>query len=612
MTNKLTELRQSALKLPLNSGVYLMKDKNEKIIYIGKAKALKNRVSQYFGSQKNHNEKVRRMVANVDKFDYIITDSEFEALILECSLIKQHTPKYNILLKDDKGYSYIKITNDEWQKIKDVKQKENDNAIYLGPYNSGYYVKNAVDEARKIFKLPSCNKDFSKRNSNTRPCLNYHIKQCNAPCCGKINHKEYQEIFAEAVDFIKGGSSASINELTKKMIDASEKMEYERAGKIRDRINSVKQMKERQKVVANKVREQDVIALVRDNTKGCFQVLKFRDSKLVDMEHFIVQDVGEPTTARFEFLTQYYSMRDEIPKRVTVDGEVEDVENLQIWLTEKANKKVEIQMPIKGEQMSIVNMCKTNAVERLAQYKGVTGKQMSTLDELSNILGLSKIPIYIESYDISNLAGSENVAGMVVFENGTPLKSAYRKFEIKTIQGQDDYGSMAEVINRRLNEYEKKKAENADDNEGFARLPDLILLDGGKGHVGVIEQVLKSRGYDIPLFGMVKDDKHKTRAITGNGREISITNKRNVFTLVSTIQDEVHRFAIGYHRQKRKANTFKSTLTEINGVGTTRAKALLKHFGTIKNIQIADLKELENAPTMNKIVAKEVYDYYHT
>ncbi len=612
MSEKLSVLREKSMKLPLSSGVYIMRDSSREIIYIGKAKALKNRVSQYFGSQNNHSEKVRRMVLNVEDFDYIITDSEFEALILECSLIKQHKPKYNILLKDDKGYSYIKITKEKWPRIKDVKQKDDENASYLGPYYSSHYVKNAVDEARKIFRLPTCNKDFERKVKNKRPCLNYYIKQCSAPCCGKIKNKDYLENFADALEFVKGGSSLSIKDLTDKMHEASENMEYEKAGKIRDRIVAIKQMKERQNVIVNNVKEQDVIALIRDENKGCFQVLKFREGKLVDMEHFIIKDVGEPISARFEFITQYYTIREEIPKRITLDGETEDIDNLSEWLSGKKGEKVFITIPQKGEQLQIVNMCKTNAAERLAQEKGVTGKQMTTLDELSKILGLNKVPVYIESYDISNLSGSENVAGMVVFENGVPLKSGYRKFQIKGFIGQDDYASMKEVINRRLNEYEKLKAENKEDNTGFARLPDLILLDGGKGHVGVIEPILKERGYNIPVFGMVKDNKHKTRAVTSLGDEISITNRRSIFTLISTIQDEVHRFAIGYHRQKRSSNTFKSSLTNIDKIGVTRAKALLKHFGTIKNIEIADLEELENAPKMNKESAKAVYDYYHS
>lgn len=602
-------LRAKSMKLPLQPGVYIMRDKSGKIIYIGKAKALKNRVSTYFGSQKNHPEKVRRMVENVHDFDYIITDSEFEALILECSLIKQHKPKYNILLKDDKGYSYIKITKEAWPRLSQAKQTDDKNAEYIGPYNSGFYVKNAVDEARKIFKLPTCSRRFPEEFGKGRPCLNYHIKQCCAPCRGKMSNKEYREIFDEAVDFLRGGGNISIRDLTEKMNAAAENMEYERAAKIRDRINAVRRIQEKQKVVAAKVKEQDIIALVRGaGSGGCFEVFRFRGGRLCDREHFIVPDVGEPETARAEFLTQYYSIRQEVPPRVTLDGPAEDSEMLEQWLSQKAGRKVRVAVPQKGEQLQLAQMCKNNAAEHLAQQRGSTGREASALDELAELLGLNAVPQYIESYDISNLGGSDNVAGMVVFENGRPLKSAYRKFKIKGFEGQDDYASMREVITRRLDEYEQLK----DTGEGFGRLPDLILLDGGKGHVAVVAPILQARGYDIPLFGMVKDDKHRTRAVTGSGGEIAISSKRRAFTLVSSIQDEVHRFAIGYHRQKRSSGAFKSSLTEIEGIGAKRAKALLRHFGTIKNIGLADLPELENAPCMNKACALAVYKYFHS
>lgn len=602
-------LRAKAMKLPLQPGVYIMRDKSGKIIYIGKAKALKNRVSSYFGSQKNHPEKVRRMVENAVDFDYIITDSEFEALILECSLIKQHKPKYNILLKDDKGYSYIKITKEAWPRLSQAKQTDDKNAEYIGPYNSGFYVKNAVDEARKIFKLPTCSRKFPEEFGKGRPCLNYHIKQCCAPCRGKMSNKEYREIFDEAVDFLRGGGNISVRDLTEKMNEAAENMEYERAAKIRDRITAVRRIQEKQKVVAAKVKEQDIIALVRGTgSSGCFEVFRFRGGRLCDREHFIVPDIGEPETARAEFLTQYYSIRREVPPRVTLDGPAEESEMLSLWLSQKAGRKVHIAVPQKGEQLQLVQMCKNNAAEHLAQQRGSTGREASALDELTGLLGLSAVPQYIESYDISNLGGSDNVAGMVVFENGRPLKSAYRKFKIKGFEGQDDYASMREVITRRLDEYEQLK----DTNEGFGRLPDLILLDGGKGHVAAVAPILEARGYHIPLFGMVKDDKHRTRAVTGSGGEIAINSKRKAFTLVSSIQDEVHRFAIGYHRQKRSSGAFKSSLTEIEGVGTKRAKALLKHFGTMKNIGLADLEELESAPCMNKACALAVYKYFHS
>lgn len=607
MENKIKELRAKAMSLPLTPGVYIMRDKNKKIIYIGKAKALKNRVSQYFGSHTNHTPKVIRMVENVDTFDYIVTDSEFEALVLECSLIKQYTPHYNILLKDDKGYSYIKITNEQWPRIKAVKQIDNDGAQYIGPYMSSYYVKNAVDQAVKIFKLPTCGRKFPQDIGKGRPCLNYHIKLCSAPCTGKITHKEYTENLKEAVEFLKGGNNADIKKMTEEMNLAAENLEFERAARIRDRINAIKKMGDSQKVVCSKIKEQDVLAVVTEGNTACFEVFKFKNSALYDREHFIIGDVDDLPQARHEFITGYYYKRNDIPPRITVDGSVNDTELLQQWLSEVLGKKVVIFQPQKGEQLQLVEMCKKNAAEHLAHRRGAAGKDTMALNTLGELLGLDGAPNYIESYDISNQNGTANVAGMIVFENGRPLKSAYRRFEIKTVAGQDDYGSMAEVIERRLNEYEKHK----DEGVGFGRMPDLILLDGGKGQVNAVSQVMKRMGYNIPLFGMVKDNKHRTRAITDAGKEIAINNKRSVFTLVSNIQEEVHRFAIGYHRQKRKNTSFKSSLTEIEGVGERRAKALLKHFGTIANIKEADLQELETAPTMNKVVARTVYSYFH-
>ncbi|MEE1076630.1 MAG: excinuclease ABC subunit UvrC [Acutalibacteraceae bacterium] len=608
MEDKIKKLREKALSLPLSPGVYIMRDKSKKIIYIGKAKALKNRVSQYFGSHTNHSPKVIKMVENVDTFDYIVTDSEFEALVLECSLIKQHSPRYNILLKDDKGYSYIKVTNEPWQRIKAVKQIEDDGAEYIGPYMSGYYVKNAVDQAIKIFKLPTCGKKFPQDIGKSRPCLNYHIKLCNAPCAGKIKYKEYKENIQEAIAFLKGGSTVDLKRMTEEMNEAAENLEFERAARIRDRISAVKRMSDSQKVVFSKIEEQDVIAVVTEGPRGCFEIFKFRNGSLYDREHFIIYDIDDLPQARSEFITGYYYSRDTVPPRITVDGDVNDIELLQEWLSKKLGKKVSIVKPQKGEQLKLVEMCKTNAAEHLAHLRGNVGKDTMALNMLGELLVLPNLPRYIESYDISNQNGTANVCGMVVFEDGKPLKSAYRKFEIKSFSGQDDYGSMAEVIERRLNEYEKHKKEGI----GFGRLPDLILLDGGKGQVNAVKSVMLAKGYEIPVFGMVKDNKHRTRAITDSGNEIAIANKRNVFTLVSNIQEEVHRFAIGYHRQKRKSTAFKSSLTEINGIGEKRAKALLKHFGTIANIKEADLEELEQAPTMNTVVARTVFNYFHS
>lgn len=606
MNPKMQELRKKAMALPLLPGVYIMHDKSGEIIYIGKAKALKNRVSQYFGSQNNHAEKVRRMVDNVDDFEYIITDSEFEALILECSLIKQHTPKYNILLKDDKGYSYIRVSSGDWGRLSYVLQKKDDGAQYIGPYKSSYYVKSAVEEANKIFMLPTCNRRFPQDFRKGRPCLNYHIKQCMAPCTGRVKLKDYKESLAQALDFLKGGSSNSIKQLTAQMEEAAENLEFERAARIRDKINAVKKMGEKQKVVANKVLDEDVIASFTDDGKICFQVFRFEGGRLFDRESFIF-DSGDSESEYEEFLLGYYTIRNDVPKNIALDREFDGIEALAQWLSEKRGNKVNVTVPQRGEQAQLVSMCRSNAAEALAQKKGATVREYGVLEELKETLGLEKLPEYIESYDISNLAGTENVAGMIVYKNGKPLKSAYKKFKIKGFEGQDDYASMAEVISRRFDEY----YQSEDKTEGFGKLPDLILLDGGKGQVAAVKQVLERMNISVPLFGMVKDDKHRTRAVTGDGGEIAISSKRALFTFLSKMQDEVHRFAIGYHHARRSKNTFKSSLTNIDGVGEVRAKSLLKYFRTIDNISKADLTELENAPKMTKDSAIAVYRYFH-
>ena len=603
MNPKLSRLRKKAMALPLLPGVYIMHAKDGEIIYIGKAKALKNRVSQYFGSQNNHAEKVRRMVDNVDSFEYIITDSEFEALILECSLIKQHTPKYNILLKDDKGYSYIRVGAGDWGKLSYVLQKQDDGATYIGPYKSSYYVKSAVEEANKIFRLPTCNRKFPQDFGKARPCLNYHIKQCMAPCTGRVKLSDYRESMEQALDFLKGGSTNSVKQLTEQMEQAAENLEFERAARIRDKIAAVKKMSDKQKVVANKVLDEDVIAAFSDGAKTCFQVFRFEGGRLFDRESFIV-DSGDSDTE--EFILRYYTIRPDVPKNVAVDTEWDGMDEVARWLSEKRGNKVSLTAPKRGEQAQLVSMCRSNAAEALAQQKGATVREYGVLEELKEVLGLDVLPEYIESYDISNLNGSENVAGMIVYQNGRPLKSAYKKFKIKGFEGQDDYASMAEVLTRRFEEY--RRAESV---EGFGRLPDLILLDGGAGQVHAVREVMNKLGIDVPLFGLVKDDRHRTRAVTGDGGEIAINSRRQLFTFLSKMQDEVHRFAIGYHHARRSKNTFRSSLTSIEGIGEVRAKALLKYFRTIDNISKADLAELEAAPKMTRDAALAVYRYFH-
>lgn len=608
MNPKMKILRKKAMSLPLLPGVYIMKNADGEIIYIGKAKALKNRVSQYFGSQNRHPIKVRKMVENVDRFDYIVTGSEFEALVLECSLIKQHSPKYNILLKDDKGYSYIRISEGEYRKISAVFNKKDDGSEYIGPYLSSYSVRQSVDAANKIFKLPQCNKVFPRDFGKSRPCLNYYISQCCGLCTGKIKKSDYDEAVDGAIAFLKGDSRDIIADLRTKMEKAAEELDFEQAAKLRDRINSIERIKEKQKVVYKSVEEQDVFATADIDGSVCLAVLRFSNGRLFDSEHFFFDDPGDKEGMRSDFITSYYSMRDNIPKRVTLDGEVADRELLEQWLSEKKGKKVTVFVPARGEQLEIVNMCRKNAEEKLAIKKGRTGREIAVLDELKDLLGLKKTPEYIESYDISHTAGQDSVAGMIVFKGGKPYRKAYKRFSIKSFDGNDDYRAMNEVLTRRFSEYEKSK----DSTEGFGKLPDLILLDGGVGQVHAVEPVLREFGLKIPLFGMVKDNRHRTRAISGDGGEIAINSKRQVFTLVSEIQNEVHRFSVAYHHQKHAKRGLSLSLTEIEGVGEKRASALLKYFKTMTAIKNAEVDELTKAPGITSAVAQNIYDYYRT
>lgn len=606
MNEKMPVLRKKAMSLPLLPGVYIMKDSKDEIIYIGKAKKLKNRVSQYFGSQNHHAVKVRKMVENVDHFDYIVTDSEFEALVLECSLIKQNMPKYNILLKDDKGYSYIRISGEKYKKIEAVLQKLDDGAEYIGPYTSSYAVKQSVDTANKIFKLYQCNKVFPRDIKKTRPCLNFYISQCCGVCTGKVSEKEYNENFDQALRFLKGETDSVLHELSEKMNKASENLEFEKAAKYRDKINSIKRIKDKQKVVYKNVEEQDVFATAEYNDTVCLVVLRFNDGRLFDSEHFFFESGGEsPQTRRAEYITSYYSMRNNIPKRVTLDGEIDGKELLEQWLSDKKGKKVTVFVPERGEQAQLVNMCRENANDKLALHKNKNRKTIAELEELKSLLNLKNTPNYIESYDISHTAGSDSVGGMIVFKEGKPYKNAYKRFAVKEYQN-DDYGSMNEVLTRRFIEYEK----NRDSDEGFGRLPDLILLDGGIGQVNAVSDVFREFNIDVPVFGMVKDGKHRTRAIASNGGEIAINSKRAVFTLISEIQNEVHRFSIAYHHKKHTSSNLSMSLTKIDGIGEKKAKELLKHFRTIKAVKSASKDELMKVSGISETVAENIIRFY--
>lgn len=605
---KLPQLAEKARRLPLLPGVYIMKNKAGEIIYIGKAKALKNRVSSYFRAVEKHLPKVYKMVSRVDDFDYIVTDSEFEALVLECSMIKLHSPKYNILLKDDKGYSYIKIYPEHFSRIRSsLQREEEDGATYIGPYISSFVVRETVDEANKAFLLPTCNRKFPQEFGKGRPCLNFHIKRCMGVCRGKISLEEYNEILGQAIEYIKGGSTQSIELLTTRMSEYAENMQFEKAAQLRDRIRAIGRINESQKLVFASVDNQDIIALQRSESDTCAVVLKFRGERLVDKQDFMLGVVDDLDAARLEFLLRYYTTRQDIPKRIQLDGEIEGIALTSRLLSEQAGYKVTVHVPQRGEQLRLVELARTNAAEMLSQKSTRSGREVAALDELARLLGLDKPPAYIEAYDISNIGSETVVGGMVVFENGRPLRRCYRKFSIKTVAGTDDYACMAEVLERRFTRYLDTEKED----EAFDRLPDLILLDGGKGHVGTIVPLLAHMGIAVPVFGMVKDDKHRTRAIAQSGGEIAIASYRSAFTLVSSIQEEVHRYSIRFSRSKHQTGAFALSLTECEGIGKTRAAQIYRHFKTMKAIKAASIEELAQAKGMSKPAAEKLFAFLH-
>ena len=583
-----------------------MHDKSGNIIYVGKAKALRNRVSQYFGSHRGHGEKVIKMVSNVEDFEYIVCDSEYEALMLECSLIKKHQPKYNILLKDDKGYHYIRVGKDRWPTVTAAMQIGDDDAEYIGPYYSSATVRQVVESACRAFMLPTCTRQLGGKKKDCRPCLNYYIKNCSAPCCSMINEQAYRESVDNAVKFIKNGAKESLSELRKKMNEAAENMRFEQAAILRDRIAAIEKMGEKQKVVSGTYREQDVIASANDGNTACVEVFMFRNGDLSDRREFILDMLEDKDTLYSEFLGTYYS-ENTPPPRILIDMIPSDAETLERAFSGFAGRSVHLITAQKGDQMKLSDMCAKNASERLARELGYRGSSMSALEELRDILGLSEIPRRIESYDISNTAGSENVAGMIVFVDGAPHKLSYRRFKIKSFSGQDDYRSMAEVMDRRLTEYEKQE-----DSNGFAVLPDVILLDGGKGQVAAVRSVMEEHNLNIPVFGMVKDDRHRTRAITAGDGDIEIKANRRVYTLVATIQEEVHRYAISYHRSLRSKSGFGTQLTKIEGVGKVRATALIKHFGSFSAVAAADIEQLSAVPGIDKKTALSIYNNFHS
>lgn len=605
---KIEELRKKAGALPERPGVYLMKNISGEIIYVGKAKVLKNRVSQYFGSQNKHTSKVLRMVENVHDFDYIMVSSEFEALVLECSLIKQYMPKYNILLKDDKGYSYVKVSeNSGWKSIAAVLRKDDDGAEYYGPYTSSDSVNDAVKEAVDIYRLPHCGKVFPRdKSSKNRPCLNYHIKLCSGACAGKISREENNQSVNEALELVRGGKKKIIEKLRNEMQEASDRLEFEKAAKIRDKLKAIEKVASKQHVVALKCPDQDIFGIESINNKSCVNILVVRDGTIVKTDNYIIDRPDNNEEEYISLLAGYYSNKNDFPDRICIDFDFSPDSFINEYLNRVSGKKISVVNPKAGESFTLLQMAKRNASEKLSVVLSYNDKKRAVLFELKELLGLDNFPSVIEAYDISNMNGSENVGGMVVYIDGKPAKKNYRRFMIKSFEGQDDFRSLAEVLNRRIGEYHINK----DTPEGFGLMPDLILLDGGAGQVSAVRSVLDERGFDVPLFGMVKDGKHRTRAITTGGKEITINDNRSVFTFISEIQEEVHRYAIGYHRTLKKKNTFISELTLIPGIGEKRAKNLMTAFRNIDNIKKADIEELCNVPGINEHQARIILNYF--
>lgn len=601
------ELYEKAKTLPQLPGVYIIRDKQDTVIYVGKAKRLRVRVSQYFREGVPHDEKTTRMIAAAFSFDVIVTGSEFEALVLECSQIKQHRPKYNVLLKDDKGYSYVKISNEEYPRVTAELQREDDGAEYIGPFISSFAVKQMVQTANDSFMLPRCNRKFPQDIGKGRPCLYHHIGLCMGVCSGKISKAVYQQAVQDAVRLLKQGRDEIVKILKKRMEEASENLDFERAALVRDQIRAIEKTQQNQAVIQGD-KEQDVIAFAAGAGAACAAILRLRGGRLVDKREFIFHDIDNLETLREEFLPEYYLSEDEdVPKIIAVDAQLPDQELLARLLSDKRGSKVRIYVPERGDNAKLTQTAYVNAVERLARETGRTRREEKVLTELAGLLGLPDLPGTIESYDISNWGEGTSVCGMVVFEDGKPKRSGYRRFKINTVLGTDDYASMAEVLLRRAAEYDKGAKGQ------FGIKPDLILLDGGRGQVSAGGKSLAGTGLaDVPLFGMVKDNHHRTRAIVNaQGQEIAISMHRGVFTLVSSIQDEVHRFAITYQRQRAKGKSFSSTLLSIPGVGPATAKALMAHFKTIKAISQAPQEELLGAKGVNRAAASAVWQHFH-
>lgn len=599
------DIQEQLKKLPAEPGVYLMKNENDKIIYVGKAISLKNRVRQYFQSSKNHTSKVKSMVKNIAKFEYIITDSELEALILECNLIKQYRPKYNVLLRDDKTYPYIKVTvNEDYPRVLKVRKVLKDKAKYFGPYTNITAVNDTLEIIRNTYPIRTCNIDIEKAIANkVRPCLNKHIKKCIGPCTGEVSKEEYNKMIEEVILFLSGKEERLIEILKEKMNKCAMDFNFEDAAIYRDKIRSLEDMVQKQKIDSGTSDlNQDIIAMARAHDEACVQVFFIRNGKIVGREHFILEGVMDSSRKSIlsSFVKQFYISQDYIPKEIIIEDEVEDSFVLEEWLTDKKGQKVNIKVPQKGDKKNLIEMVRKNAIEYLEKFSNLNKlkyqKSIGALEELKNILGLKDTPKRIESFDISNIQGVDSIGSMVVFTDGKKDKKEYRRYKIKTVEGPNDYDSMAEIVERRI------KYEN---------FPDLILLDGGKGQVSAVKKVLDRYGVNIPLWGMYKDDKHRTKGLISQEKEIELDKTSNLYRFVASIQEEVHNYAISYHRSLRNKSLTKSVLDDIQGIGEKRKKALLSHFKGIEEIKVASFEDLLEVEGMNKSSAESVFKFFN-
>ena len=615
-------IQEELKKLPDQPGVYIMHDKADAIIYIGKAKSLTKRVHQYF--QKSHDEgiKKRQMVEHIDHFEYIITDSELEALVLECNLIKEHTPKYNTMLRDDKTYPYIKVTiGEDYPRVLFSRDMKKDKSRYFGPYTSVTAVRDSIDLINKIYKLRTCNRKLPRDTGMDRPCLNYHIHQCAAPCQGYISREEYRERVNAALEFLNGNFGLVLKDLESRMMTASDNLEFEKAMEYRDLINSVRQIAQKQKITHTDGEDKDIIALANDDTDAVVQVFFVRDGKLIGRDHFHVRvgtedDINSILT---NFVKQFYSGTPFIPREIMLQDTIEDMEVLEEWLTGKRGSRVSIKVPQKGMKEKLVELAKKNAELVLSQdkerIKREEGRTIGAVKEIEKLLGMKGLN-RMEAYDISNFNGFETVGSMIVYEKGRPKRSDYRKFKLRTVTGPDDYGSMYEVLTRRFThgmqeQEEIKESEKEEETGSFNRFPDIIMMDGGKGQVNVCIQVLGELGLNIPVCGMVKDDNHRTRGLYYNNEEIPIDRHSEGFKLITRIQDEAHRFAIEYHRSLRSKAQVHSVLDDIEGIGETRRKALMRRYQSLDKIREASIEDLALTESMNERAAKQVYDFFH-